>query len=1126
MASGYRPPGSARSIAYRSYCAAQELLVSPAWTDQSQASQMMDDLIKYTNAEWVFTSGKLSIVPRGDVALSANGSTYTPPSPLYSLGDDDFIYKSGEDPVKLDRKRPSDQFNVETFEFNNRYNYYNRDIVEAKDEGAIDLFGLRPDDTQTTHFFCDPQIASTAAWLYLYRQQVRNTYSFRLGWKYILLDPMDIVEITDANLGLVQQAVRILEIQEDEDGTLQVTAEDYLQGTGTAAKYSFHPTTGFQPNYNQSPGAMNPPLIFEAPLAISVSGNLEVWLALSGQSTSYGGCDVWVSFDNSTYAYAGRARGSARQGVLTSALLASPTATDDMDIISVGLLSPGAQLLSGSSLDALLTNTACWVDGEIISYTTAQLTAGPGEGSVTAQSFGTGNGVTTAYQLVSAPSQPISATAGAPAIYKSDWQGNQLQYSTARSNLLKYSQSFGSSPWSGSHIAATSWSGGSAPDGTATAEVLTPNATSVALKGAPVTIANDSSSYLFSAFVNSASVSAAVRIQHQLTGGTTVNAFVNFDPATGTIISTGSVTASGVVSYPNGWYLIWGVCANNSSGNTTATFGLMPDESGSTEHSAVLWGAQFTNITAQGLPATGPTSYIKTTAAAVTVTDYTITASGVVAFANAPAQNAALTWTGSYEAAALNPGVVPDNYYALSGLQRGQYGTTNGAHAVGAAFARLDKTIFPLPFPPAYIGAPVWLKLLPYNQYGGGQPDLASVQPYSFKISGTGWLTPLANVINLAASAGTNGTPVISWSPVTDPLRVVDYEVRFGASWQTGQVMGRTPNTNWGCHSDGTFWVAAHSRSPQGVDVYSAVPASVLMAYPTVPAVELWSETEETGTIAGVSTTLPSVWPWTLGGSAIVNKAAGAYDLELDLGAAAGVSILAVANVLTDADILWGSTLGATLGSVSGTYGVFQNFNSASLGIVSGSTLLFVPHLTIEAVSIYDNVLTCPSFLGWADVFGNAIGSCVSAILQVAIAASGGAPAWQPWSPGKTYYNAAWGATYPQLQLVLTTTSQQVRCVVTHFQLDAYAIDYSQSVHALSIPAGGADIVFPFGFSGGPASTYGAISTLPFISVTIDNAQSGDTVAITSASLSGFYVQVLNGGVGVARTIDWTATGY
>lgn len=49
---------------------------------------------------------------------------------------------------------------------------------------------------------------------------------------------------------------------------------------------------------------------------------------------------------------------------------------------------------------------------------------------------------------------------------------------------------------------------------------------------------------------------------------------------------------------------------------------------------------------------------------------------------------------------------------------------------------------------------------------------------------------------------------------------------------------------------------------------------------------------------------------------------------------------------------------------------------------------------------------------------------------------------------------------------------------------------------------------------------------IPMVRATVQNATSGDTVKISNITTSNFDIQVLNGGVGVARTVDIEAIGY
>jgi hypothetical protein len=69
--------------------------------------------------------------------------------------------------------------------------------------------------------------ATMSAQLQLQRKAyIRNTYKWKLGFRYMLLEPMDIVLLTDANAGLAAAPVRIIQIDEDDNGELTITAEE------------------------------------------------------------------------------------------------------------------------------------------------------------------------------------------------------------------------------------------------------------------------------------------------------------------------------------------------------------------------------------------------------------------------------------------------------------------------------------------------------------------------------------------------------------------------------------------------------------------------------------------------------------------------------------------------------------------------------------------------------------------------------------------------------------------------------------------------------------------------------------------------------------------------------------
>lgn len=367
---------------FQNYTLASGLLISPVYSSQQQAAAMIDDICKNCNVAAVWSSGTLNFIPYGDAAVTGNGKTYTPPSSTqYDLTDNDFMPNTNStsssqnnDPVLLTRKRQSDTINALKMEYCDNTNNYNTAVIEVKDQTSIDLYGIRSDASNNAHLFANATAAQTSAQLQMYRQQIRNIYSFTLPQKFVLLDPMDIVSATDLKLGISAQWVRLLTIDEQDDYSLVCTAEEYLTGTGSAQSANFQSNTGFGQDYNADPGLANTPIIFDAPVQLASNGGLETWLAVSG-GVLWGGCDVYISSDNSTYQLAGRITGQCRMGTLTSSL-PSHTDPDTVNTLAVDLSESFGQLLSGTQADADNGNTLCYVDGELISYETATLTSG------------------------------------------------------------------------------------------------------------------------------------------------------------------------------------------------------------------------------------------------------------------------------------------------------------------------------------------------------------------------------------------------------------------------------------------------------------------------------------------------------------------------------------------------------------------------------------------------------------------------------------------------------------------------------------------------------------------------------------------------------------------------------
>lgn len=363
---------------YGNYCLASGLLLSPVLDSQRQASDFLTEILAATNADCVWSEGKLKIAPYGDTAVTGNGVTWTPNlTPVYDLGPDDFQDMGGDDPVQMDLKRPADAYNSVQVAFLDRSAAYAEDVVPALDQANIDAFGLRKADPQSLHSICDRGVATTVAQLLLQRScYVRATYRFKLDWRYCLLEPhIDLVTLTIStpSLSLNRKLVRIVEMNESQDGDdFDVTAEEVLVGVANAPLITRQASDGYLSNFDADPGDVQHLLLFNPPT--SLTSDNEVWAAACSTNPNWGGCELWVSLTGFNYQRAGRLYGSSRMGV-TTASFASATDPDTTHTLSVDLSRSQGVIDSASLTDCDAFADLCLVGAELVSYQSATLTS-------------------------------------------------------------------------------------------------------------------------------------------------------------------------------------------------------------------------------------------------------------------------------------------------------------------------------------------------------------------------------------------------------------------------------------------------------------------------------------------------------------------------------------------------------------------------------------------------------------------------------------------------------------------------------------------------------------------------------------------------------------------------------
>lgn len=274
-----------------------------------------------------------------------------------------------------------------------------------------------------------------------------------------------------------------------------------------------------------------------------------------------------------------------------------------------------------------------WLNGKS-AHTTAFLWAVPGDSTATDETFATEDGTRTQWQL-SASGINVLDLNGAPTIYREDWQGKQLLYTTARTNLLTYSQDFSNAAWL--RLGANIVGGYTAPDGSSTAQRIQEDS-STGTHWAYQSIVTTTSTKTLSVFAKQSGTARQLAMRHSGGLGTV---YSYFNLTNGTVDQQGTGHTASIVALGNGWYRCsitftdstTLVVIGNAVGNNTIYTGNGGD-------GVLAWGAQLED-------GGSAASYIPSTSSSASRTDYTLSGTGLVTISTT-SSGATLSWTGSY----------------------------------------------------------------------------------------------------------------------------------------------------------------------------------------------------------------------------------------------------------------------------------------------------------------------------------------------------------------------------------------------------------------------------------------------------------------------------------------------
>lgn len=284
--------GSVDPSSWRNYCTAYGLNLSWVIDTQTDVLTLIGLLLDATNSDAIQTNRPdglgfmLKFVPRGDQPLTANGVTFTPITTATPIGPDDLL-----EPITIQRSPPIDRFNSCPIEYVNRDGDYVRDAVDDPDMADVELRGLRRATT-----FALPQVIAPESAVMLSRIRAQRslnvvrTFTLKLPDRFLLLEPTDLLTVSDPVMGLVNVPMRVTAVGEDigAGGGVTITAEDWPGLVHAAAAYTPQPNDGYKPN-QATPISRSPVLPDQVPLG-----------TLTDSGTTRGGAvlNAWPNYNS------------------------------------------------------------------------------------------------------------------------------------------------------------------------------------------------------------------------------------------------------------------------------------------------------------------------------------------------------------------------------------------------------------------------------------------------------------------------------------------------------------------------------------------------------------------------------------------------------------------------------------------------------------------------------------------------------------------------------------------------------------------------------------------------------------------------------------------------------------
>ncbi|HVI08011.1 MAG TPA: phage tail protein [Candidatus Binatia bacterium] len=371
----------------RAQCQAAGLIGSLTMNVQKPAGDWLKDLYRCADAAPVWSGFTLKSIARSEVSNVGQGTIFISPTssgPVATLTEDDLVLGSDGQVITVERKSQVDSNNIIQAQFFNRNSDYNPSTASEPLSPAVALFGPRKLAPQDLPMIQDPAVARMILAIEARRYSLlRNKYKFTIKPRGVPFEAMDLLLVNDSKMGIVNLAVRLTSLEENDNGEFECEAEPFVFGCNAPETLPVTASAPFVVGTGGDPGSVNTPIIFEpVPRLLAQQNQAQIWIVASGSSSSYGGCAVLISTDGgNSYNQLGAIQGNGITGITVGDW---PTASDpdNTNNLSVDLTESLGTLQNYSALDRdnftypcyVSVGTAC-IPYELMTYDIATLTA-------------------------------------------------------------------------------------------------------------------------------------------------------------------------------------------------------------------------------------------------------------------------------------------------------------------------------------------------------------------------------------------------------------------------------------------------------------------------------------------------------------------------------------------------------------------------------------------------------------------------------------------------------------------------------------------------------------------------------------------------------------------------------